>query len=82
MGKAVVVTKSPGITDYVIDGETGILVPPGDVQAWREAIQWLLNHPKEAKRMGENARQRVDEELNLDNYVNQIAALLQTYNKV
>jgi glycosyltransferase involved in cell wall biosynthesis len=82
MGKAVVVTKSPGITDYVIDGETGILVPPGDVQAWREAIQWLLNHPKEAKRMGENARQRVDEELNLDNYVKQIAALLQTYNKV
>jgi hypothetical protein len=32
--------------------------------------------------MGENARQRVDEELNLDNYVKQIAALLQTYNKV
>jgi glycosyltransferase involved in cell wall biosynthesis len=79
MGKAVLVTRSPGICEYVIDGVTGILVEPGDVQAWREAIQYLLAHPEEAHRMGQNARQRAEEELNLDIYINKIIELLKTY---
>ena len=76
MGRAVVAFRSRGITDYIIDGETGILVEPGDVQAMRDAIQALLANPKDAKRLGENARQRIVEELNLETYVNKIAALL------
>jgi glycosyltransferase involved in cell wall biosynthesis len=72
----VVVTRSRGVLDYVVDGETGILVDPGDVAAMREAIQGLLAHPEEARRLGQNARQRVDEELNLDVYVKRIAELL------
>ena len=79
MGRAVIVSHSPGICEYVIDGVTGILVEPGDVQAWREAIKYLLAHPEEARRMGENARQRAEEELNLDIYINQIADLLNSY---
>jgi glycosyltransferase involved in cell wall biosynthesis len=79
MGKAVVVTRSPGICDYVIDGVTGILVEPGDIQAWREAIQYLIAHPEEARRMGQNGRQRAEEELNLDIYINKIAELLNSY---
>jgi glycosyltransferase involved in cell wall biosynthesis len=79
MGRAVIVTRSPGICEYVIDGVTGILVEPGDVQAWREAIQFLLAHPEEARRMGQNGRQRAEEELNLDIYISKIIDLLNTY---
>ena len=79
MGRAVIVSRSQGISDYVIDGETGIMVEPGDESAWREAIQYLLAHPEEARRMGKNARQRVEEELNLDIYIENIAQLLNTY---
>jgi glycosyltransferase involved in cell wall biosynthesis len=76
MGRAVIVTGSRGILDYVIDGETGILVDPGDVAGMREAVRDLLAHPEEARRMGQNARQRIDEELNLDAYVERLAEVL------
>jgi glycosyltransferase involved in cell wall biosynthesis len=76
MGRAVIAFHSRGISDYIIDGETGILVEPGNVQAMREAIQSLLANPKEAKRLGDNARQRILEELNLETYVKNIAAVL------
>jgi glycosyltransferase involved in cell wall biosynthesis len=79
MGRAVIATRSQGIVDFVIDGETGILVNPGDVAAMRAAIQDLLAHPEEARRLGQNARQRIEEELNLDVYVKHIAELLWTY---
>jgi glycosyltransferase involved in cell wall biosynthesis len=76
MGRAVIAFRSRGITDYIIDGETGILVEPGDVQAMQDAIQFLLANPREAKRLGDNARQRIVEELNLETYVKNIAQLL------
>jgi glycosyltransferase involved in cell wall biosynthesis len=76
MGRAVIVTRSAGILDYVVDGETGIIVDPGDVAMMRDAIHHLAAHPQDARRMGENARQRVVEELNLNEYVQGLAALL------
>jgi len=79
MGRAVIATRSQGIADFVIDGETGILVNLGDVAEMREAIQHLLAHPEEAHRLGQNARQRIDEGLNLDVYVERIAGLLRAH---
>jgi glycosyltransferase involved in cell wall biosynthesis len=76
MGRAVIAFHSRGISDYIIDRETGILVEPGNIQAMREAIQYLMANPKEAKRLGENARQRILEELNLETYVKKIAEVL------
>jgi glycosyltransferase involved in cell wall biosynthesis len=76
MARAVVAFRSRGIVDYIIDGETGILVEPGNMAEMRNAIQFLLANPKEARRLGQNARQRVLEELNLERYVSQIADLL------
>jgi O-antigen biosynthesis rhamnosyltransferase len=39
-------------------GETGLVVPPSDPQALRRAMYYLVEHPTEAKRMGENAAHR------------------------
>jgi glycosyltransferase involved in cell wall biosynthesis len=76
MSRPVIAFRSRGISNYIIDGETGILIDPGDFTAMREAIQSLLSHPDEAKRLGQNARQRVEEELNLEAYVGKIACLI------
>lgn len=42
-GKAVVATRVGGIPDLVDDGETGLLVPPGDAQALTRTMQSLLD---------------------------------------
>lgn len=76
MARAVIAFRSQGIQDYILDGETGLLVQPGDIDAMRNAIQFLLENPGEAKRLGENARQRILENLNLETYVKNIADLL------
>jgi len=56
MGKAVVVSASKGIADYVIDRQTARVVAPGDVSGMSRAIIELLASPSERKALGENAR--------------------------
>ena len=79
MERAVIATRSRGIIDYVLDGVTGILVEPNNPQALRDAICYLLDHPEEARRLGRNARQRIEEEHNLDIYVACMAQQLHRY---
>jgi glycosyltransferase involved in cell wall biosynthesis len=79
MARPVIAFHAPGISDYIIDGETGILVEPDDVNALREAIRSLLANPAKAKRMGENARQRIVDEFNFETYVNGIINVLMKY---
>jgi hypothetical protein len=43
MGKIIITTDSPGIRDYVDDGRTGLIVPPGDPAALRAAIAWAVD---------------------------------------
>jgi glycosyltransferase involved in cell wall biosynthesis len=43
LGKVIITTDSPGIRDYVDAGRTGLIVPPGDAGALREAIQWTVD---------------------------------------
>jgi glycosyltransferase involved in cell wall biosynthesis len=57
-GRPVVASATGGLPDAVIHGETGLLVPPGDVGALREALCTLLSDPTLCRRMGEAARQR------------------------
>lgn len=55
-GKALVVTRTPSTSYYIKDGVTGILVPPYDPPAMREACEYLIEHPSECIRMGIEAR--------------------------
>lgn len=54
--RPVVVSRVGAMPEVVRDGETGILVSPGDPEELAEAVCRLLENPLEAKRMGENAR--------------------------
>lgn len=46
-----------GPREIIKDGETGLLVPNGNVCELSEKIEWLINHDDERIKMGENARQ-------------------------
>lgn len=78
MGKAVICTRTPGQTDVIIDGENGLYVDPGDPGSMRHAIQWLLDHPQEADRMGRNGRGLVKQEMSLEQYVPRLARLIES----
>lgn len=58
-GKAVIATRTGGVAAYVRDGETGLLVPPGDTDAMRHALETLWNHPALAQEMGKRGREFV-----------------------
>ena len=58
-GTPVIASRIGGLPEVVEDGETGFLVPPGDVAALRERIQLLLEDRALAHRMGDRARNRV-----------------------
>ncbi len=58
--RAVVTTRVPGSEDAVVDGETGLLVPPGDTHALREAIDRLAVDRSERERMGRAGRARAE----------------------
>ncbi len=76
MGRAVICSRTPGQTDVVIDGETGIYVPPGDPQALREAIEYLLANPDLAERMGQAGRRLIEQSMSLDRYVERLGQLV------
>jgi len=50
-------SDAPGLRESVVDGETGRLVPYGDVDAWAAAIAWLAARPDRVEEMGAAAEQ-------------------------
>lgn len=61
-GKAIVASDLPSHQEVLKDGETAVLVPPGDVGAWVAAIRSLLQDDKLRAVLGENARKHYWEE--------------------
>jgi glycosyltransferase involved in cell wall biosynthesis len=45
MERPIIASRIGGLTDIIVDGETGLLVPPGDARALSEAIECLLADP-------------------------------------
>ena len=56
LGRPLVVTDSPTVRDYLQDGLTALLVPPGDAGAFAVAIRRLLDDPAFAHTLGTRAR--------------------------
>jgi sugar transferase (PEP-CTERM/EpsH1 system associated) len=59
--RTVIATRTGGNPELVVNGETGILVPVGDVGAMTEALSRLLKDSAMRDRMGAAARARVEE---------------------
>jgi glycosyltransferase involved in cell wall biosynthesis len=78
--RAVICSRTPGQTDVIVEGETGLYVPPEDVAALRAAIQRLLDQPDEAARLGRNGRKLIEEQMNLEHYVERLKKVVEGVN--
>lgn len=76
MGKCVVASKTEGQTDTIVDGVTGVYVPPGDSAALRRAIEELLANPDRVREIGRAARRFVEKEAGLDVFVERLIRAL------
>ncbi len=64
--RPVIATSVGGLPDAVIDGETGLIVPPRDVEALRAALERLLGDAELRARLGAGARRFAEERLGFD----------------
>jgi glycosyltransferase involved in cell wall biosynthesis len=78
-GRPVVASSVGGLLDLVVDGETGIHVPPGDVPALRSAIERLLGDRELRRRMGEAGRRRAAEHFSWDAVTSRTVELYARY---
>jgi len=69
MEKPVVATDVGAVSEQMVDGVTGIIVPPKNPKAMAEAVIYLLEHPEERIKMGEKGRGRVKEMFSLERCV-------------
>jgi glycosyltransferase involved in cell wall biosynthesis len=60
-GRPVVASAVGGLKDLVVDGETGLLVPPRDPEALRAALERLLADAELRRRLGAAGRERARE---------------------
>ena len=74
-GLPVVASRVGGIPEAVIDGETGLLVPPGSPGALASALLRLLQDPRESQRLGTSGRARAEALFSLPRMVAETAAV-------
>lgn len=60
-GKPVVATSAGGASEYAVDRECGLIVPPADVAALAEALSELVTNDALRRQLGRNARERAVE---------------------
>jgi glycosyltransferase involved in cell wall biosynthesis len=73
-GKPVVATGVGGLRDLVVDGETGLVVPPRDPKALREALRRLLADPELRLRLGKAGRLRAQESFSWESVTGSLLA--------
>ena len=75
MGLPVVTTDAGGTRELVLDGQTGYIVPQGDVDGLAHAIIKLINDAALRQRMGHAGRERVEDEFSFRRRLQRIEAL-------
>ncbi len=74
--KACIVSAVPGVTDYVEENQTAVLVPPADEAALRETLLRLWSDAKECERLGKNAAKAVCERFGFAAFVKHLLELI------
>jgi glycosyltransferase involved in cell wall biosynthesis len=75
LGRAVVATAVDGVTDAVIPDETGLLVPPGDSDAFASALLRLKSNPRLHDELGRRGRARYRERFTAARMTQEYAAV-------
>jgi glycosyltransferase involved in cell wall biosynthesis len=75
-GLPTVVSRTGEMPHTVLDGQTGLVVAPGDVEGLAQALIWLLSHPHKLAAMGAAARARVLERFGPEAFARAGAAVM------
>ena len=78
MAKPVLATAVDGTCEVIVDGETGLLVPPAQAKPLAEALIRLLGDSEQQRLLGEAARRRAREVFSLEQQIRDTAALYQS----
>jgi glycosyltransferase involved in cell wall biosynthesis len=76
--RPVVSTRLAGIPELVVDGQTGMLAPPGDSTALAHALEQLLRDPELRLRFGHAGRERVEQHFRI---AQTVAPLIKLFEK-
>jgi glycosyltransferase involved in cell wall biosynthesis len=78
-GVPVLASRIGGLPETLLEGETGLLLPPGDETAWRDALVTAADMPPERRRaMGEAGMRFVRERFSTERIVEEFIDLLRT----
>jgi len=75
--RPVVSTRLAGIPELVVDGQTGMLAPPGDSTALAHALEQLLRHPELRLRFGDAGRARIEQDFRIEQTVAPLIEMLE-----
>jgi len=76
-GVPVIASGFDAWSEIITPAECGLLVDPMNVNEIAAAIQWILAHPEESERMGENGRRAVNEQYGWASEGRKLCALYQ-----
>jgi len=74
-GLPVVASDVTGVSEEVVHGKTGLVVPPKDPLALSRELVDLLTAREEARAMGKRGRERIDEYFTMERMVRETAAI-------
>lgn len=77
MGTPVIVSKLPGISEYVRDHETGFLVEPNNPSALAEKIDYLWKNPDMVTEMGLKGKAWVRKNFSLERWIRDISTIIE-----
>lgn len=76
-GKAIVVTRTPTVEDYVTDGQQGLMVRPGDAEEMRRAIRRLRDNNLMSLRLRKAARNAYEQRFSQKAYIRNLVDVIQ-----
>ncbi|MDQ6626441.1 MAG: glycosyltransferase, partial [Verrucomicrobiota bacterium] len=76
LGKTILSTRVGGVPEYIESGENGVLVKPEEPADLAAAIERLILHRDEVRRLGKNARMTFEREFGMDRFGREFIALV------
>ena len=79
LGVPTIASSVGGIPETILARETGLMVEPGNVRAWADAICWVLENPIEAKQLAERGRAFVTNKFSMERNTAELIKLIQAH---
>ena len=76
-----IVTDIPGARDLIIDGVTGLLVPPSSPQKMAASIRSLIDNPERLEAFAKASREHIIQDFSVKAYTDGFATLFRSIKK-